>query len=167
MVAIPTGILSAGFVEYYGMLKNSTDALLEKDMRFIKVMIDKKHIWKGKKVKELGLPDGLIVAGIMRKGETVLPKGETVLLEGDCLVIGAQECDINVDIELKQVELRQRHPWVGHTIKDLDISRHTLVVMIRRDDNVIIPNGDTLLKEGDVLFIFSRKYIADSQTVSV
>lgn len=167
MVAIPTGILSAGFVEYYGMLKNSADTLIENDMRFIKVLLDNDHIWTGKKVKELGLPKHVLVAGIMRKGETVIPKGELVLCEGDCVVIAAEECRMDVDIDLKQLELRKRHPWVGHTVKELDISRHTLVVMVRRKDNSFIPTGDTMLCEGDVLFLFSKKFIADSQTITV
>ncbi len=35
MVAIPTGILSAGFVEQYSLIKKSTDYLMEKELKFI------------------------------------------------------------------------------------------------------------------------------------
>ncbi len=80
------------------------------------------------------------------------------LFEGDCVVIGARDCDVNVDVNLKQVELREHHPWVGHKIKELDISRHTLIVMIRRGDDAIVPNGDTLIKSGDIVFVFSKRY---------
>ena len=52
-------------------------------------------------------------------------------------------------------------------IKELDISRHTLIVMIRRGDNAIVPNGDTLIKSGDIVFVFSKRYMADAQTISV
>ena len=167
MVAIPTGILSAGFVEQYSLIKKSTDYLMEKELKFIKLIITKDHNWNEKKVCELSLPRGLILAAVLRNGETLMPKGDMKLFEGDCVVIGARDCDVNVDVNLKQVELREHHPWVGHKIKELDISRHTLIVMIRRGDNAIVPNGDTLIKSGDIVFMFSKRYMADAQTISV
>lgn len=167
MVAIPTGILSAGFVEQYSLIKKSTDYLMEKELKFIKLIITKDHNWNEKKVCELSLPRGLILAAVLRNGETLMPKGDMKLFEGDCVVIGARDCDVNVDVNLKQVELREHHPWVGHKIKELDISRHTLIVMIRRGDNAIVPNGDTLIKSGDIVFVFSKRYMADAQTISV
>lgn len=167
MVAIPTGILSAGFVEQYSLIKKSTDYLMEKELKFIKLIITKNHNWNEKKVCELSLPRGLILAAVLRNGETLMPKGDMKLFEGDCVVIGARDCDVNVDVNLKQVELREHHPWVGHKIKELDISRHTLIVMIRRGDNAIVPNGDTLIKSGDIVFVFSKRYMADAQTISV
>lgn len=167
MVAIPTGILSAGFVEQYSLIKKSTDYLMEKELKFIKLIITKDHNWNEKKVCELNLPRGLILAAVLRNGETFMPKGDMKLFEGDCVVIGARDCEVNVDVNLKQVELREHHPWVGHKIKELDISRHTLIVMIRRGDNAIVPNGDTLIKSGDIVFVFSKRYMADAQTISV
>lgn len=167
MVAIPTGILSAGFVEQYSLIKKSTDYLMEKELKFIKLIITKDHNWNEKKVCELNLPRGLILAAVLRNGETLMPKGDMKLFEGDCVVIGARDCEVNVDVNLKQVELREHHPWVGHKIKELDISRHTLIVMIRRGDNAIVPNGDTLIKTGDIVFVFSKRYMADAQTISV
>lgn len=167
MVAIPTGILSAGFVEQYSLIKKSTDYLMEKELKFIKLIITKDHNWNEKKVCELNLPRGLILAAVLRNGETLMPKGDMKLFEGDCVVIGARDCEVNVDVNLKQVELREHHPWVGHKIKELDISRHTLIVMIRRGDNAIVPNGDTLIKSGDIVFVFSKRYMADAQTISV
>ena len=57
MVAIPTGILSAGFVEQYTILKNSMDYLMEEELRFIRLKVnDETHPWAGKTVRELPLP---------------------------------------------------------------------------------------------------------------
>lgn len=56
MVAIPTGILSAGFVEQYSLIKKSTDYLMEKELKFIKLIITKDHNWNEKKVCELNIP---------------------------------------------------------------------------------------------------------------
>ena len=94
MVAIPTGILSAGFVEQYSLIKKSTDYLMEKELKFIKLIITKDHNWNEKKVCELNIPRGLILAAVLR-------------------------------------------------------------------------NGDTLIKSGDIVFVFSKRYMADAQTISV
>ena len=61
--------------------------------------------------------EDLFLAAVLRIGETLMPKGDMKLFEGDCVVIGARDCDVNVDVNLKQVELREHHPWVGHKIK--------------------------------------------------
>jgi Trk K+ transport system NAD-binding subunit len=40
---------------------------------------------------------------------------------------------------------------VGKAIAELDLPRSAVFVSIRRDDEVIIPRGDTLLETGDVV----------------
>jgi Trk K+ transport system NAD-binding subunit len=39
--------------------------------------------------------------------------------------------------------------------------------MIRRDGKVLIPNGSVELLKDDTVFIYSKKNIADAQTVKV
>lgn len=31
----------------------------------------------------------------------------------------------------------------------------------------VLRNGDTLIKSGDIVFVFSKRYMADAQTISV
>ena len=45
---------------------------------------------------------------------------------------------------------------MGKQIKDLDISRQELIVMIRRKNHTIIPNGLTYIKEGDAVILYSK-----------
>ncbi len=80
MVAIPTGILSAGFVEQYSLIKKSTDYLMEKELKFIKLIITKDHNWNEKKVCELNIPRGLILAAVLRNGETLIKSGDIVFV---------------------------------------------------------------------------------------
>lgn len=114
MVAIPTGILSAGFVEQYTILKNSMDYLMEEELRFIRLNVSAEdHPWTGKKVMELPLPPGLILAVIQRDGETIIPRGDTVITRGDSIVLGAEGGSGDIGITLKEIVLRERHPGVG------------------------------------------------------
>lgn len=168
MVAIPTGILSAGFVEQYTILKNSMDYLMEEELRFIRLNVSAEdHPWTGKKVMELPLPPGLILAVIQRDGETIIPRGDTVNTRGDSIVLGAEGGSGDIGITLKEIVLRERHPWVGYAIKDLDISRLTLIVMIRRDGKALIPNGSTVLQRDDAVFVYSKRNITDAQKINI
>ncbi len=168
MVAIPTGILSAGFVEQYTILKNSMDYLMEEELRFIRLKVnDETHPWAGKTVRELPLPPGLILAVIQRGGETIIPRGDTVIAPEDSIVLGAEGGSGDIGITLKEIVLRERHPWVGYAIKDLDISRQTLIVMIRRDKKALIPNGSTVLQQNDAVFVYSKRNITDAQKISI
>lgn len=167
MVAIPTGILSAGFVEQYTLLKNSMDYLMEEELKFIRLQVTEKHPWIGKTIMELPLPPGLILAVIQREGETIVPRGDTSICLGDSIILGAEGGSGDIGITLKEIILRERHPWVGHAIKDLDISRLTVIVMIRRGNKAIIPNGSTVLQEKDAVFVYSKRNIADAQKITI
>ena len=156
VVAIPTGIISAGFVEQYTKIKTISSYAEEVNIRFVTLTVDNTAYWENKTVKELKLPQGLILALILRNGKVVIPKGNTVLMVGDRLVLGAEAFQDEINIKLKEIIIKQMHPWNGHAIKDLDISRQTIIVMIRRKSRIIIPHGDTIIKEGDMVILYSK-----------
>ena len=93
---------------------------------------------------------------IIRGGEAIVPNGDTVMLENDTLVIGAKHYRGDQYINLKEIIVKAENEWVGKQIKDLDISRQELIVMIRRKNRTIIPNGLSYIKEGDAVIMYSR-----------
>jgi NhaP-type Na+/H+ and K+/H+ antiporters with a unique C-terminal domain len=64
--------------------------------------------------------------------------------------------------DIRFVQLR-----VGLRVSELDISRKTMIVMIRRGDKMLIPNGSTILRSGDVLLLYTKKNIRDAMDVEV
>ena len=94
MVAIPTGILSAGFVEQYSLIKKSTDYLMEKELKFIKLIITKDHNSNEKKVCELNIPRGLILAAVLRNGETLIKSGDIVFVFSKRYMADAQTISV-------------------------------------------------------------------------
>ena len=94
MVTIPTGILSAGFVEQYSLIKKSTDYLMEKELKFIKLIITKDHNWNEKKVCELNIPRGLILAAVLRNGETLIKSGDIVFVFSKRYMADAQTISV-------------------------------------------------------------------------
>ncbi|MCI8560464.1 MAG: potassium channel protein [Dorea sp.] len=167
MVAIPTGILSAGFVEHYTRMKSMKEASEESDIRFVQLRVGKKHPWIDMKVKDLPLPPGLLIAAVKRQENVVVPRGSTQIRQGDFLVLGAEGYKQDIGIRLKELVLKDQSTWVGLRISELDISRKTMIVMIRREDKMMIPNGSTKLRSGDVLLLYTRKNIRDAIDVDV
>ena len=167
MVAIPTGILSAGFVEHYTRMKTMKEASEESDIRFVQLRVGKKHPWIDMKVKDLPLPPGLLISEVKRKENVVVPRGSTQIRQGDFLVLGAEGYKQDIGIRLKELVLKDQSTWVGLRISELDISRKTMIVMIRREDKMMIPNGSTKLRSGDVLLLYTRKNIRDAIDVDV
>ncbi len=167
MVAIPTGILSAGFVEQYTRLKNLKSNSDQTDIRFVRLEAGEGHPWLGQKVKDLALPPGLLIALIQRKGNVVVPRGDVLIRQGDSVILGAEGYQDDPEITLKEIKLKEDHPWAGRKIKDLHLHRQTLIVMVRRSDNLLIPNGSLALQADDMVILYTKKVYRDMQTLEV
>lgn len=167
MVAIPTGILSAGFVEQYTKLKSLDDYSMEADIRFVRLEVSEGHPWMGKKVSELSLPPGLLMALIQRQGDVVVPRGDTRIQKDDHVILGAEGYQGDAGIRLKEIILKEHHPWVDQMIKDLDISRQTLIIMVRRQGRMLIPGGFLRLHAGDMILLYTKKTYRDMQVLEV
>ena len=167
MVAIPTGIMSAGFVEQDARMKRLSEQAGEYNMHFIKVHLHKNDPWTGKYIRDLGLPHGMIIAVIQRGREVIIPRGDVMLLDNDTVVMGAEFFEDDWHIELKEVELRRHSPWNGQRIRDLDISRQTIIVMIRRGGTMLVPKGNLILREGDHVLLYSKSHINGAETIEL
>ncbi|MCI9352141.1 MAG: potassium channel protein [Lawsonibacter sp.] len=167
MVAIPTGIISAGFVDQYSRIKRISEYANEADVHFIKVHLTENDRWSGQTVQSLGLPSGIIVAAIQRDGQIVVPRGDVALLPGDTLVLGAAAVVDDKHIDLKEVILRKQNPWNGQRIRELDISRQTIIVMVKRGGKILIPNGDLVLQEGDNIILYTQSHLKGASTIEV
>lgn len=155
MVAIPTGILSAGFVEQYSRLKNLGETESELGLRFVRIYVEEGHPWSGLPVRSISLPPDLTLAVIQRGKKVLLPREDAEILPGDVLVLAAEGDAEDCHFSLNEMVLGEQHPWVGECIRNLDISRQTWLVMIRRDGAKIIPDGDMKLQAGDGILLYS------------
>ena len=167
MVAIPTGIISAGFVAQFSRIKRLSEYAGEEDIHFIKVQLQKRDPWVGMAIKDMGLPHGIIVAMIRRGREQLVPRGDVVLRDNDILILGAGALKDDKHIDLKEIVLRKQNAWNGRLISELDISRQTIIVMIKRNGTMLIPKGDLMLLEGDHVILYSQSYIADAEQLII
>ncbi|MBR1472260.1 MAG: ion transporter [Lachnospiraceae bacterium] len=167
LVAIPTGIISAGFVEQYELLKSMSEEAAETEVHFIKVPLTEKDYWVGLQIAQLKLPRGIIIAAVHRDGEVLVPRGNVTLEQGDQLVLGVEGTKDGMRLKLKEVELKERHEWNGERIRDLDISRQTFIVIVRRDGRTLIPRGDLRLQAGDAVVLYTKKHVPDAKEIRI
>ena len=84
-VAIPTGIISAGFVEQY-QRKSSISDLKDADIQEIaEVFVDKRYA--GKTVEEMEEAQQITIFLVLRDDFSVLPQKNTVLKLNDIIII--------------------------------------------------------------------------------
>ncbi len=167
MVAIPTGIISAGFVDVYATIKKRAEYGYEADLHFIKVHLGRLDAWVGKRVADLDLPTGIIISVIKREDKLLIPRGDVVLAEEDIVVLGAEPFDEREQIHLKEVVLKKKNPWTGVRIRDLDISRNTIIILVKRRNKALIPNGNMILEEGDRVFLHTQLHLADMNDIEI
>jgi voltage-gated potassium channel len=167
VVAIPTGIISAGFVEQYSRLKQLGEETAEKNLRFISVKLDYGDPSIGQNLAKLGLTQDIIVAIIRRDEENLVPTGDLQLKEGDELILGAERRPDGLNVLLREVTLGEHSAWAHTLIKDLDISRLSYIISVNRGGELLIPRGDLELLPGDVLLVYSVRHIPDSRPVEL
>lgn len=93
---------------------------------------------------------GTTIAGFARRLHIDLPEEEPVDNFG-------VEIPENVDSQLQSITLTQEMMAQGNRLADMSIPRGMLVMLVKRNNEFIIPNGQLELKEGDRLLIISEK----------
>lgn len=66
------------------------------------------------------------------------------------------------DTEILEIPLSAGMAAVGRCVKDLHLPPQTLVTSVRRDDEVLIPHGETALNSGDTVVVLTRQDEVDT-----
>lgn len=69
------------------------------------------------------------------------------------LVLGASAYTGEDDIHLTEIAIDGGHRWCGKTIRELNLPKNSLAILIRRGDDALIPNGQTMILQNDVLVL--------------
>ena len=96
---------------------------------------------------------GIAQMMILRGEEKRIPNGDTLLLAGDLLILAAPEFTEGENLILRERTTVKGDKWTGKTLKEVPLSKGTLVVSVRRGEETLIPVGDTRIQEGDTLII--------------
>ena len=56
-------------------------------------------------------------------------------------------------MNLMQIHISEDHGWKNHLVKDVNLPEGSLAMLIRREDETIIPKGDTKILAGDEIVL--------------
>lgn len=143
----------------YNVLKTFNDYSDENDIQFISLQIGEKHPWLNKLVKEISIvPDTLLVM-LLRDDKSIIPNGDTQILLGDTLVLSAAGYNDDTNIHLSELQIDEDNKWCGKKLSEIELSDKALALMIRREDQIIIPNGDTIIEPCDTIVLNSHRMV--------
>ena len=148
-------------VDIHGnVFRTFTDYSEEDDVDFIRLTIKDGHPWAGQQIKNLVLPPDCLLVMIIRSGETLVPRGDTEICAGDVIVLSALSYRDERNIKLREVIVKEGDQWCDKELGQVRMPKGTLVVLIRRDGESIIPNGRTKVLQGDVVVINKSSRLA-------
>jgi cell volume regulation protein A len=135
------------------VLRTFSDYSEEMPVEFVRISIEESHPWVNYQVKDISLIPDLLLVLILRGKQRVVPNGDTVILAGDEIVLSALSPEENMGIALSEIIIEEDGKWAGKTLANVKLGEGKLVVLIRREEQVLIPNGDTVLRKNDKLVV--------------
>ena len=83
------------------------------------------------------------------------------------MILGSEPVSDGTEIDLTEIVLSGQSTWVGRQIRDLDISRRSLIVMIKRDGKIIRPHGHDVFLDGDKVYLYTEKRMPQASKIRI
>ena len=131
------------------------------EISFGRIRIDAFSPWADCRISQLNIPQELLIVSIFRDGEPIVPNGNTLLKRDDELIIGIRGYENSTNAIIKSRIIRPGSRWVGSTIREFAAEKSYLVIMIKRNGESIIPNGNTVICGNDQLEYIIRNNTGD------
>lgn len=164
------GSLVPAFARVTGMTDKDEDVMTtfsdfseNEEMCFGAIRITETSRWNRRTIKDLDLTQDCLIALVVRGNTRIVPTGDTLLQAGDEIVLCTRSFqDQSTDILTRHC-LSEDSKWAGCRVGDYPKQEGSLLILIQRGDERIIPNGNTILNAGDVLVLLKR---ADQRPLS-
>ena len=139
---------------------------------FLQVEIPADSQVVGKRINEIGLPDEALIVSQRRGRRLRVAHGYSLIEAGDRLTLFADRGSLSTARQLLTGEVTRaiissshdlRHHELiipagaacsGSPLSQLQLPAETILVCIRRGEELIVPHGDTVLQDGDVVEVF-------------
>lgn len=135
------------------VMRTFTDYVDEVPVQFIQFTINPSHPWVDKAIRSILLPPESILVLLIRGNEKLVPNGKMVLRKGDTLILSGKVSGRIDGIHLYEKTVVSSDGLSGKPISEVHFEDEKLIIMIRRKGNIIIPKGDTILRDNDILVI--------------
>lgn len=131
--------------------KTFNDYQEESAITLMRMFIPEGHNWENRTLSEINTPTDSLVIMIMRNDETIIPRGDTVILSGDSVILSVPAYEPSGQENLEEISITKDHDWCDKHIHELNLPSNLLIALIKRGDNNLIPSGDTLIHENDIV----------------
>ncbi len=135
--------------------KTFNDYQEETSFQLMKMHIPEGHNWVNKRVREVSMPTGSLALMIKRQEESILTRGNTLIKAGDDIILSVTPYNPSGSEELEERTIDRSDDWCDKAISELKIAKNQLIAMIIREQQPIIPDGNTVLREKDVVVFIS------------
>ena len=121
---------------------------------FIELELEDHLSWSNKKISDIEVPKGTLIALVIRDNERIIPNGDVILLPGDKLVLVAPQFNDNLKTPLHEVIITNHSPYKNKTLASLNPNNNLLVLSVKRGDDIFIPTGKTKLEVNDIAILY-------------
>ena len=118
------------------------------------MFIPEGHNWVNKMVREVNMPTGSLAIMIKRGKQTIVTSGDTVIHAGDNIILSVPSYEPAANEKLEELHIEKGNEWCGKTIAELNLPPNELIAMIIRGNENLIPDGKTVIEEGDVVVTY-------------
>lgn len=134
--------------------KTFNDYQEESAITLMRMYIPEGHNWENKKIREVSVPTGSLAIMIKRGGETLIPKGDTKILANDCVILSVPAYEPREQENLEEIHIDKNHEWYNRSIAELNLPADLLIALIIRGEENLIPDGNTVIMEEDIVVIY-------------
>lgn len=145
------------------------------EAKFLHLSIPTNSYVIGKRVSEIKLPGHCVIVSLRRGRKLKIVDGQTILRKGDFLTIFSEEgCAEEIkkiltgQIEIINEEERQKSfheeilvkagsRAIGKMIKELSLPGEILIVSVLRNQETIIPHGQTIIRLDDIVEVYGKQ----------
>lgn len=134
--------------------KTFNDYKEDSSITLMRMYIPKGHNWENKLISDVSMPTNSLALMIKRNGTTIIPKGDTMILAKDTLILSVPSYEPSGQENLKEIKIQSTDKWCNKTIQELNLPENVLIALIKRGEDNLIPDGNTLIKENDFVVLY-------------
>lgn len=134
--------------------KTFNDYQEDSSITLMRMFIPEGHNWQNRPVKDVHMPTGSLAIMIKRNKETIIPKGDTRILAGDNVILSVPSYEPGEQEKLEEIHITAGHTWCNRSIKSLHLPSDELIALIIRGDENVIPDGQTIILENDIVVTY-------------
>ena len=139
---------------FYDVRKTFNDYQQEAAISLNKLTIEENHPWNNSMLKDIKISKNALILMVTRDGEKIIPNGHTKLQVNDEILLGQTYEKTPEDIKLTETNIDKGHYWLDKKVCEIEFPHNFLIALIKRNDEYIVPNGNTEIKLNDTIVFY-------------